>query len=223
MPTETGACRETSAWFQSILAIALVPIVAVPVILTMLVLRLAQGAPVFFKQWRIGYRGRRFRILKLRTMRDERDGDGVLLPDDMRQTSLTRTIRRLRFDELVQLVNIIRGELAFIGPRPLTSQVLATFGTLANVRCRVRPGVTGWAQINGNTRLTDSEKLALDVWYVDHRSLGLDLFIAFATIRTILRGEHVHDERLERAKRHVKHRYGELALTGAPTGTGGDA
>ena len=163
----------------------------------------AQGRPVFFRQTRVGKGGSRFSILKFRTMTDAADASGQLLPEDRRMTVAGRILRRLRLDELPQVYSIARGDMAFVGPRPLLPATIDGFGALGALRCSVRPELTGWAQVSGNTRLTDREKLALDIWYVDHRSLLLDLRILLSTVLALIRGERVDDERVRTASAHL--------------------
>jgi lipopolysaccharide/colanic/teichoic acid biosynthesis glycosyltransferase len=165
------------------------------------------GRPLFFRQIRSGRGTRPFVICKFRTMHERRDADGALLPDALRETSATRLMRAIRIDELPQLLSIARGDMAFIGPRPLLPVTVAEFGELGRIRCTVRPGLSGWAQVNGNTRLTNGEKLALDLWYVRNRSLWLDLQILVLTVQVALFGERVD-------RRHVDH-----AMKAMPAGT----
>jgi lipopolysaccharide/colanic/teichoic acid biosynthesis glycosyltransferase len=165
------------------------------------------GRPLFFRQIRSGRGTRPFVICKFRTMHERRDADGALLPDALRETSATRLMRAIRIDELPQLLSIARGDMAFIGPRPLLPATVAEFGELGRIRCTVRPGLSGWAQVNGNTRLTNGEKLALDLWYVRNRSLWLDLQILILTVLVALFGERVD-------RRHVDH-----AMKAMPAGT----
>ena len=127
-------------------------------------------------------------------MTDAVDGSGQPLPDAHRETRTTRLLRRLRLDELPQLLIIARGDMAFVGPRPLLPGTINAFGDLGLARCAVRPGLTGWAQIHGNTKLGAREKLALDLWYIRHRSVALDLRILLMTARTLIFGERVSDD-----------------------------
>ena len=147
------------------------------------------GRPIFFRQVRSGQGGRRIVILKFRSMNEDRDESDALLPDEARTNAIGRVIRRFRLDEIPQLLAILRGDLALVGPRPLLPETLRAFGADAVLRGRVRPGMTGWAQVSGNSRLTDAEKVALDLWYVDHRSAALDMSILGLTVVTLLRGE----------------------------------
>jgi lipopolysaccharide/colanic/teichoic acid biosynthesis glycosyltransferase len=176
-----------------------------PVLLCVaLLVRLGVGKPIFFIQARAGLGGRPFRLVKFRTMRDDRDAEGKLLPDAQRVTALGRLVRRTRLDELPELWNILKGEMAFVGPRPLLPDTVEGFGEAGRVRGSVRPGLTGWAQVNGNTRLTDDDKLALDLWYVAHRSLSLDARIVVRTLGVVMLGEKVAASELEQARSHAR-------------------
>lgn len=177
---------------------------ALPMAIIAGMLLVAQGRPILFRQARVGKGGRTFLVPKFRTMTDARDASGWLLPDDRRLTAAGRILRRLRLDELPQLQAIARGDMAFVGPRPLLPATIEGFGPLAMARCLVRPGLTGWAQVSGNTRLTEREKLALDLWYIDHRSAALDLRILLLTGLTVLRGERVDGARVRIAEAYVK-------------------
>ncbi|KFG90467.1 UDP-phosphate galactose phosphotransferase [Sphingobium herbicidovorans NBRC 16415] len=152
-------------------------------------IRLFDGPPVLFKQARVTKGGKLFKVVKFRTMNDGRDAEGQLLPDRMRTTALGRFLRRSRLDELPQLWNILIGEMSLIGPRPLLPQTIAAAGKKGQLRCAVRPGLTGWAQVNGNSLLDDDDKIALDLWYIENRSLRIDLVILARTIGVALRGE----------------------------------
>jgi lipopolysaccharide/colanic/teichoic acid biosynthesis glycosyltransferase len=187
---------------STVLVIVCLPVFA----LTALTVYLTLGKPLFFEQERAGLATRPFRIRKFRTMTDERDGQGRLLPDALRQTAVTVFLRRIRVDELPQLLAILKGDMSFVGPRPLPLESIADFGTLGRLRCAVRPGLTGWAQVNGNTLLTPAQKLALDIWYIEHRSFLFDLRIVLMTIGTILAGEKVNVVNLKKAQMHLSHR-----------------
>jgi lipopolysaccharide/colanic/teichoic acid biosynthesis glycosyltransferase len=139
-------------------------------------------------------------------MTESRDAAGRLLPDEARLTALGRLIRRTRLDELPELWNILKGEMALIGPRPLLPATVASFGEAGRRRGMVRPGLTGWAQVNGNTLLSDADKLALDLWYVDHRSWRLDARIVVKTLGVVLFGERIAVPELEKARRHARDR-----------------
>lgn len=147
---------------------------------------------MIFKQQRPGYLARPFFLYKFRTMTSERDEDGVLLPDEKRLTRVGMLLRRFSLDELPQLLNVIRGELSFVGPRPLLMEYLPRYNAEQARRHAVKPGITGWAQVNGRNALTWEEKFALDVWYVDHRSFALDLKILCLTLIRVFRAEGVN-------------------------------
>ncbi|MDE6515102.1 MAG: sugar transferase [Bacteroidales bacterium] len=146
-----------------------------------------KGAGVFFLQERPGKGGKIFRVLKFKTMTDERDADGNLLPDERRLTKVGRFVRSTSIDELPQLINVLRGDMALIGPRPLLVQYLPLYNAEQARRHEVRPGITGWAQVNGRNAISWQKKFELDVWYVDHCSFGLDLKIIFKTIMKVLK------------------------------------
>ncbi|HVB36211.1 MAG TPA: sugar transferase [Candidatus Acidoferrales bacterium] len=152
----------------------------------MLVIALAilctMGRPVFFRQRRPGYWGRPFWLVKFRTMSNARDPDRRLLPDDLRLTRLGRILRRTSLDELPELWNVAKGEMSLVGPRPLLMEYMDRYTPEQECRHHVKPGITGWAQINGRNALTWEQKFACDLWYVDHRCLWLDLRILLRTL-----------------------------------------
>jgi lipopolysaccharide/colanic/teichoic acid biosynthesis glycosyltransferase len=156
-----------------------------------LAVRLRLGAPVLFRQERPGLHGRPFVLVKFRTMRDATDAAGRPLPDERRLTPLGRWLRSTSLDELPELWNVLRGEMSLVGPRPLLMQYLPLYSPEQARRHEVRPGVTGWAQVNGRNALGWEERFALDVWYVDHRSLRLDLWILLLTLRKVLLREGI--------------------------------
>jgi lipopolysaccharide/colanic/teichoic acid biosynthesis glycosyltransferase len=164
-----------------------------------LVVLISMGRPVLFRQHRAGLGNRPFELVKFRSMRDDRDASGALLPDAARTTRVGAMLRATRLDELPELWNILRGDMAFVGPRPLLPQTLAEFGADGLVRSSVRPGITGLAQVSGNTLLGIGDKLAIDLLYVRNRSLGLDLRIIFRTPLMMLRGERIDPVFLEKA------------------------
>ena len=158
-------------------------VVLVPVCLVLaLLVRRRLGTPVIFRQRRPGLHGEVFTLYKFRTMTDERGPDGQLLPDAERLTPFGRFLRSTSLDELPELWNVLRGDMSLVGPRPLLVEYLALYTPEQARRHEVRPGITGWAQINGRNDMTWEDKLALDVWYVDHRSLWLDLWILLRTL-----------------------------------------
>lgn len=144
--------------------------------------RLRLGAPVLFRQVRPGLHGEPFELVKFRTMTDARDADGNQLPDEERLTPVGRWLRSTSLDELPELVNVLRGDMSLVGPRPLLTEYLDLYTPEQARRHEVRPGITGWAQVNGRNAASWDEKLAMDVWYVDHHSLWLDLRILARTV-----------------------------------------
>jgi lipopolysaccharide/colanic/teichoic acid biosynthesis glycosyltransferase len=149
------------------------------------IVRLQLGSPVLFRQARGGLHGEVIELLKFRTMTDSRDLEGRLLPDAQRLTGLGRFLRSSSLDELPGLMNVLWGDLSLVGPRPLIADYLPLYSEYQARRHEVRPGITGWAQVNGRNALTWEHKFELDVWYVDHRSFWLDLRILLMTVRKV--------------------------------------
>lgn len=176
---KTAFDRVTAA----ILLVALAPLIFAVAV----AVRLFIGSPVLFRQKRPGRRGAIFEVVKFRTMTDARDATGALLPDSARLTKLGAALRSWSLDELPQLLNVLRGDLSIVGPRPLLIQYLDRYTPEQMRRHDVLPGITGWAQINGRNAIGWDEKFALDIWYVDHWSLRLDLRILVATVARVLR------------------------------------
>ena len=162
------------------------------------------GRPILFRQTRSGQGGRPFVMVKFRTMRALHDPAGRLLPDKLRVTRLGRLLRRTRLDELPELWNILRGDMSFVGPRPLLPETVIAMGEAGQQRGAVRPGLTGWAQVNGNALLNEPDKLALDLWYIAHASFATDLTILARTLKVILFGERVNAEQVKEA--YASHR-----------------
>ena len=150
-----------------------------------------KGAGAFFTQDRPGKDGKIFRVIKFKTMTDERDAEGKLLPDAQRLTKVGRLVRSLSIDELPQLINVLKGDMALIGPRPLLPQYLPLYTPEQARRHEVRPGISGWAQVHGRNHCKLSEKFQLDVWYVDHCSLATDLKIIWMTVMNVLKRSDV--------------------------------
>jgi lipopolysaccharide/colanic/teichoic acid biosynthesis glycosyltransferase len=144
------------------------------------------GAGAFFIQTRPGKRGKLFKVIKFKTMSDKRDNKGNLLPDDKRITSVGRIVRSLSLDELPQLINVIKGDMSLVGPRPLLVQYLPLYSERQSRRHEVKPGMTGWAQVNGRNAISWEQKFEYDVWYVDNLSLWLDIKILFFTFKKVL-------------------------------------
>lgn len=153
-----------------------------------------KGAGVFFTQERPGKGGKIFKVIKFKTMTDERDADGNLLPDADRLTNVGRFVRSTSIDELPQLINVLKGDMALIGPRPLLVQYLPLYSKEQARRHDVRPGITGWAQVNGRNAISWTKKFELDVWYVDHCSFWLDVKIIFLTIKKVFVREGISQE-----------------------------
>ena len=153
-----------------------------------------KGAGAFFTQDRPGKDGKIFRVIKFKTMTDERDTDGNLLPDAQRLTKVGRFVRSTSIDELPQLINVLKGDMALIGPRPLLPQYLSLYSKEQARRHEVCPGITGWAQVNGRNAISWTRKFELDVWYVDHCSLKLDVKIFFLTIKKVFMRDSISKE-----------------------------
>lgn len=153
-----------------------------------------KGAGAFFTQERPGKNGKIFKVIKYKTMTDERDVNGNLLPDADRLTSVGKFVRSTSIDELPQLINVLKGDMALIGPRPLLPQYLSLYSKEQARRHEVRPGITGWAQVNGRNAISWTKKFELDVWYVDHCSFWLDLKIIFLTIKKVFIREGISQE-----------------------------
>ena len=153
-----------------------------------------KGAGVFFTQDRPGKNAKIFKAIKFKTMTDERDAGGKLLPDDVRLTKIGRIVRSLSIDELPQLINVLKGDMALIGPRPLLPKYLSLYSSEQFRRHEVRPGITGWAQVNGRNNISWKKKFELDVWYVDHMSFWLDMKIFFLTIKKVFVREGINME-----------------------------
>ncbi len=153
--------------------------------------RLKLGSPILFTQIRPGLGGRSFKMMKFRTMTDERDENGELLPDEVRLTKFGAFLRSTSLDELPELINVLRGDMSLVGPRPLLMEYLPLYSERQYRRHEVRPGITGWAQINGRNALSWDEKFELDVWYVENRSLWLDIKILFLTVLKVVKRDGI--------------------------------
>lgn len=153
-----------------------------------------KGAGAFFTQERPGRNGKIFKVIKFKTMTDERDVNGDLLPDEQRLTKVGKLIRSTSVDELPQLINVLKGDMALIGPRPLLPQYLPLYNKEQARRHEVRPGITGWAQVNGRNAISWAKRFELDVWYVDHCSFILDLRIIVLTIKKVFVREGISSE-----------------------------
>ena len=165
---------------------ALIVLSPVLIIITLWLMIANKGAGAFFFQERPGLHSKIFKVIKFKSMTDERDADGNLLPNEQRITKIGRFIRKTSIDELPQLVNVLKGDMALIGPRPLMPRYLALYSPEQAQRHDVRPGITGWAQVNGRNTISWTQKFIYDVWYVDHVSFVLDMKIIFLTIKKVL-------------------------------------
>jgi sugar transferase EpsL len=163
-------------------------------LLVALAVRIKHGWPVLFKQRRPGKGGKSFLIYKFRTMTDEQDASGQLLPDAKRVTALGKFLRATSLDEFPELINVLKGEMSLVGPRPLLMEYLPLYTPEQARRHEVRPGITGWAQVNGRNAISWEEKFKLDVWYVDNRSLWLDIKILWMTLVKVFRREGISQE-----------------------------
>lgn len=159
------------------------------------------GSPVLFRQLRPGLGAKPFEMLKFRTMRDAVDANGVALPDSERMTSFGSTLRSTSLDELPELWNVLRGDMSFVGPRPLLMEYLPLYSTEQARRHDVRPGITGWAQVNGRNAISWEQKFALDVWYVYNRSFWLDLKILWSTVLKVIKRDGITSESSVSAER----------------------
>lgn len=164
-----------------------------PMLIAALAVRLTMGAPVLFRQPRPGYKGEPFELMKFRTMTGATDGRGNLLPDEQRLTVTGRWLRRMSLDELPQLINVLRGDMSLVGPRPLLMEYLPLYTPEQARRHDVRPGITGWSQVNGRNALSWEDRFRLDVWYVDNHSPWLDLKILGLTLARVLRAHGINE------------------------------
>jgi sugar transferase EpsL len=184
-------CRFGKRFLDLALTIPALLLLSPVMALVALLVRLNLGSPVLFQHRRPGIRGRPFILMKFRTMTDARDANGELLPDEQRITQFGQTLRHTSLDELPELINVLTGDMSLVGPRPLLMSYLDRYTREQMRRHDVLPGITGLAQVSGRNNLSWEEKFALDVWYVDHRSLWLDIKVLANTVRAVLGGEGV--------------------------------
>ena len=156
-----------------------------------LLLMIVNKGDAFFTQARPGLKGRIYRVIKFKTMNDNRNAEGELLPDETRLTKIGSLVRKTSLDEMPQLLNVIKGDMSFVGPRPLLVEYLNLYNSTQSRRHEVMPGITGWAQVNGRNAISWQQKFEYDVWYVENQSFGLDLKILFLTIFKVLKAEGV--------------------------------
>ena len=182
-------------WLDFVIVLCVLAVIWPILLLITLWLHFAnKGAGAFFTQERPGRNGKIFKVIKFKTMTDERDADGNLLPDAERLTPVGRVVHSTSIDELPQLINVLKGDMALIGPRPLLVQYLPLYSKEQARRHEVRPGITGWAQCHGRNSISWTEKFKLDVWYVDHCSLITDIKVIFITIKKVLLRDGISQE-----------------------------
>jgi lipopolysaccharide/colanic/teichoic acid biosynthesis glycosyltransferase len=177
--------------FDLLLSLGGLLVLALPLLLLWVLVHRKLGSPVLFRQVRPGLHGRPFMMVKFRTMTDERGEDGALLPDALRRTAFGLFLRASSLDELPELWNVLRGDMSLVGPRPLLMEYLSLYSSEQGRRHEVRPGITGWAQVNGRNAVSWDQRLQMDVWYVDHRSLWIDLRILWLTVRKVVAREGI--------------------------------
>ena len=180
--------------FDFLVSAFAIVIFSIPMLITAIVVRKKMGSPVMFTQKRPGLHGKPFYIYKFRTMTNETDEQGNLLPNEQRMTTSGQVIRKLSLDELPQLFNVVKGEMSFVGPRPLLMEYLPLYNQEQAKRHNVRPGITGWAQVNGRNAISWDERFELDVWYVDNQSLFLDLKILIMTVIKVFKRADVNKD-----------------------------
>lgn len=181
--------------FLDIITSLFVLIMTLPITLvTMILISKKLGKPVLFKQTRPGKNEKPFDIYKFRTMTTEFDDKGQLLPDELRMTKLGSKIRNSSIDELPQLINVLKGDLSLVGPRPLLMEYLPLYNGEQRKRHNVKPGITGWAQINGRNAITWEQKFKLDVWYAENQSFKLDMYILYKTFENVLKKKDISSE-----------------------------
>ena len=177
---------KTKKIFDSLLIFLSLPLTLPIYLLTMLLVLTQLNFPILFRQPRTGLNGKIFNIYKFRTMTDDCDKDGILLPDALRLTKFGKFLRSTSLDELPSLWNVLKSDMSLVGPRPLLLEYLTLYSTQQARRHEVKPGITGWAQVNGRNAITWGEKFDLDVWYVDNQSIGLDIKILWLTVKKVI-------------------------------------
>ena len=181
--------------FDFIVALASLSLLSPVLIVSAIIIRIKLGSPVLFRQQRPGLNAKPFYVYKFRTMTDERDKAGDLLSDDVRLILFGKLLRKLSIDELPQLFNVLKGDLSLVGPRPLLMEYLPLYSPEQARRHEVKPGITGWAQVNGRNAISWDEKFKLDVWYVDNQSFWLDLKIIRLTLIKVFKREGISQEK----------------------------
>ena len=180
--------------FDIIVSLVALIIFSVIIAITAILVRTKLGSPIIFKQERPGLYGKSFYVYKFRTMTDEIDRNGKLLPDHIRLTKVGKFIRKFSLDEFPQLFNVLKGDISLVGPRPLLMEYLPLYTYEQARRHEVRPGITGWAQVNGRNAISWEEKFKLDVWYVDNQSFWLDIKILFMTVLKVFKSEGINQD-----------------------------
>jgi undecaprenyl phosphate N,N'-diacetylbacillosamine 1-phosphate transferase len=181
-------------FFDKLFALIVLTITLPIVIPAVILLWFANDGKVWFIQPRPGYKGKIFRVIKFKTMNDKKDVHGSLLPDADRLTSVGKFIRKTSLDEIPQLINVLKGDMSFVGPRPLLVEYLPLYNDEQRRRHEVKPGITGWAQVNGRNAISWEKKFELDLWYVDHISFSIDVKILFLTIMKTFKAEGISSE-----------------------------
>ncbi|WP_020062970.1 sugar transferase [Bacillus sp. 123MFChir2] len=164
------------------------------ILVVAILVKLKLGSPILFKQQRPGLHGKPFYLYKFRTMTNAKDSNGEFLPDEVRLTSFGKFLRKCSIDELPQLLNVVKGDLSLVGPRPLLMEYLPLYSNEQAKRHHVRPGITGWAQVNGRNSISWDEKFKLDIWYVEHQNFLLDLKILYLTVIKVLKTEGIQND-----------------------------
>lgn len=178
--------------FDQFLGLVGIIVVSIPICIISMLILIKMGRPILFTQIRAGKNGKPFKIYKFRTMKDTKDEQGNLLPNELRKDSFGDLLRKTSLDELPQLINIIKGDLSLVGPRPLLMEYVCLYNDEQKRRLDVQPGLTGWAQVNGRNALSWKQKFKYDVWYVDNWSLWLDIKIILMTIKKVFKSEGIN-------------------------------
>jgi sugar transferase EpsL len=181
-------------FFDLIISISLLLIFSPIIGAVAILVRVKLGSPIIYKQLRPGIHEKPFYIYKFRSMTNERGSNGQLLPDHLRLTSFGRFLRKYSLDELVQLINVVKGDISIVGPRPLLMEYLPLYNSEQSKRHNVKPGITGWAQVNGRNSISWEEKFNLDIWYVENQSLILDLTILYLTVIKVIKSEGIQSD-----------------------------
>ncbi|UUV25095.1 MULTISPECIES: sugar transferase [Lysinibacillus] len=180
--------------FDFLISLLMLFLLSPLIVLIIIIIKGRIGSPIIFKQPRPGLNGSVFYVYKFRSMTDEKDANGLLLSDEERLTSLGKLLRKLSLDELPQLWNVLKGDMSFVGPRPLLVEYLPLYNETQAQRHKVRPGITGWAQVNGRNAISWEQKFEYDVWYVENQSFWLDMKILFLTVKKVFVSEGISQE-----------------------------